>query len=168
VLRLHKHGDFTGVRLPRDFRGVQRLDTNPITDISALSGLTNLRDLNLHTNAITDVSALRRLTSLTELRINGNQIKDISALSGLTALTRLELTGNQITDLSALKGLTSLTGLDLRFNPELSDIQPLLDNPGLGAGDRVELRFTRVSCSDAALLEAKGVTVHNELFSPCP
>jgi len=111
-----------------------------------LSGLTNLRDLNLHTNAITDVSALRRLTSLTELRINGNQI----------------------TDVSALKVLTSLAGLDLRFNPELSDIQPLLDNPGLGAGDRVELRFTRVSCSDAALLEAKGVMVHNELFSPCP
>jgi hypothetical protein len=25
-----------------------------------------------------------------------------------------------------------------------------------------------VSCRDAALLEAKGVTVHNELFSPCP
>ena len=130
--------------------------------------LTNLRDLNLHTNATTDVSALRGLTSPTELRINGNQIKDISALSGLTSLTRLELTGNQITDLSALKGLTSLTGLDLRFNAELSDIQPLLDNPGLGAGDRVELRFTRVSCRDAALLEAKGVTVHNELFSPCP
>ena len=168
VLRLHKHGDFTGVRLPRDFQGVQRLDNNPITDITPLRRLTNLRDLNLHTNAITDVSALRRLTSLTELRINGNQIKDISALSGLTSLTRLELTGNQITDLGALKGLTSLTGLDLRFNAELSDIQPLLDNPGLGAGDRVEVRFTRVSCRDAALLEAKGVVVHNELFSPCP
>ncbi len=168
VLRLHKHGDFKGVQLPRDFRGVQRLDNNPITDITPLRRLTNLRDLNLHTNAITDVSALSGLTSLTELRINGNQIKDISALSGLTSLTRLELTGNQITDISVLKGLTALTGLDLRFNPELTDIQPLLDNPGLGAGDRVELRFTRVSCSDAALLEAKGVTVNTELFSPCP
>ena len=66
---------------------------------------------------------------------------DISALSGLTSLTRLELTGNQITDIGALKGLTSLTGLDLRFNADLSD---------------------------AALLEAKGVVVNNELFSPCP
>ena len=93
---------------------------------------------------------------------------DISALSGLTSLTRLELTGNQITDIGALKGLTSLTGLGLRFNADLSDIQPLPDNSGLGAGDRVELRFTRVLCSDAALLEAKGVMVNNELFSPCP
>ena len=168
VLRLHKHGDFTGVQLPRDFRGVQRFDTNPITDISPLRRLTNLRDLNLHTNAITDISALSGLTALNELRINGNQIKNISALSGLRSLTRLELTGNSITDISALKGLTNLTGLDLRFNAELSNIQPLLDNPGLGAGDRVELRFTRVSCSDAALLEAKGVMVNNELFSPCP
>ena len=52
--------------------------------------------------------------------------------------------------------------------PVDGDIRPLLDNPGLGTGDRVELRFTRVSCRDAALLEAKGVIVHNELFSPCP
>ena len=159
VLRLHKHGDFTGVQLPRDFQGVQRLDNNPITDITPLRRLTNLRDLNLHTNAITDVSALSGLTALNELRINGNQIKDIRALSGLTALTRLELTGNQITDISVLKGLTALTGLDLRFNAELSNIQPLLDNPELGAGDRVELLATSVTCGDVALLRAKGVEV---------
>ena len=119
-----------------------------------MSGLTNLRDLNLHTNAITDVSALRRLTSLTELRINGNQIKDISALSGLT--------GNQITDVSALKVLTSLAGLDLRFNPEFSDIQPLLNNSGLGAGDRVILFNLDISCEDVATLQTKGVSVGSD------
>ena len=30
---------------------------------------------------------------------------------------------------------------------------------GLGAGDTVDLRFTSVSCTDVAALQAKGVTV---------
>jgi hypothetical protein len=34
-----------------------------------------------------------------------------------------------------LTGITSLTFLDLSNNPNLTDIQPLLDNTGLGAGD---------------------------------
>ena len=49
--------------------------------------------------------------------------------------------------------------LYLGNNPNLTDIQSLLDNTGLGAGDIVDLQFTSVSCSDVAALEAKGVTV---------
>ena len=135
------------------------LHTNAITDISPLAGLTKLRDLNIHTLEVSDLSALSGLTQLTELRLAGNLFTDLSALRGLTSLTDLELTGNSITDLSALSGLTRLTNIDLRYNPDLSDIQPLLDNPGLGAGDIVELRFTSVTCTDQALLAAKGVEV---------
>ena len=62
-----------------------------------------------------------------------------------------------------LSGLTSLTDLNLSGNPNLSDIQPLLDNPGIGAGlrrpDFVNLKNTNVSCTDVALLEAKGALV---------
>ncbi|MCZ6554938.1 MAG: leucine-rich repeat domain-containing protein, partial [Candidatus Dadabacteria bacterium] len=65
---------------------------------------------------------------------------DLSPLSGLTTLQNLELTGNSITDLSALRGLTNLSRLDLRYNSDLDDIQALLDNRGIGAGDIVELR----------------------------
>ncbi|NIM47876.1 MAG: leucine-rich repeat domain-containing protein, partial [Gemmatimonadales bacterium] len=87
-----------------------------------------------------------------------------SALSGLTSLTYLYLASNSISDISALSGLTSLTYLYLTNNPNLTDIQPLLDNTGLGAGDTVDLQSTSVSCSDVAALEAKGVTV----LSDCP
>ena len=44
------------------------------------------------------------------------------------------------------------------------DIQPLLDNTGLGAGNFVHLSGTNVSCPDVAALEAKGVTVSSD----CP
>ncbi len=71
---------------------------------------------------------------------------------------------NSITDIS---GLTGLMTLRLDNNSDLSDIQPLLDNVGLTAGrfpDSVTLKNTNVSCTDVALLQAKGVTV----FSDCP
>ena len=108
---------------------------------------------------IVSLVGIQNLTSLTRLDLGGNAITDISALSGLTSLTTLELFGNSITDISAVSRLESLTRLDLGFNPDLIDIQPLLDNTGLGGGDLVFLTSTNVSCTDVAALEAKGVTV---------
>ncbi len=50
------------------------------------------------------------------------------------------------------------------MNPDLTDIQTLLDNTGLGTGDSVLLMNTNVSCTDVVALEARGVTV----ISDCP
>jgi hypothetical protein len=167
-LRLHVKSDFIGGQQPRYFMGARGLlYTNRITDMSPLAGLTNLRDLTIHTNSISDLSALSGLTNLTVLRLGGNLVTDISVLSRLTSLVNLELTANSVTDLRPLRGLTTLTNIDLRFNPDLSDIQPLLDNPGIGTGDIVELRLTSVTCADQARLAAKGVEVRTELFSAC-
>ncbi len=137
------------------------LGFNPISDISALSGLTSLTELYLRRDSISDISALSGLTSLIFLVLNDNSITDISVLSGLTSLTCLGLSDNLITDISALSGLTSQTFLSLSDNPTLTDIQPLLDNTGLGAGDEVPLLSTSVSCTDVAALKAKGVTVNS-------
>ena len=107
------------------------------------------------------------LTSLTYLTLGSNSISDISVLSGLTSLTDLGLGNNSITDISALRGLTSLWHLYLESNPNLSNIQPLLDNMGLSTyrwTDRVYLTNTNVSCTDVAALEAKGVWVSSD----CP
>ena len=137
---------------------------NSISDISTLSGLTSLTLLLLGDNPISDISQLSGLTSLTLLSLDDNSITNIGVLSGLTSLTFLFLPSNQITDISALSRLTGLTRLLLDNNPDLSNIQPLLDNTGLGADDTVNLRSTNVSCTDVAALEAKGVTVESD----CP
>jgi hypothetical protein len=60
--------------------------------------------------------------------------------------------------------MTSLQQVFLGFNAGLSDVQPLMANPGLGAGDSVELSGTAVSCGDVTSLAAKGVSV----ASDCP
>lgn len=71
-------------------------------DIGALSGLTNLEDLQLYNNQITDISMLKDLKNLKRLNLSGNKISDISALKDLTNLKTLVLQGNQISDISPL------------------------------------------------------------------
>jgi Leucine-rich repeat (LRR) protein len=140
-------------------------ENETISDISALSGLTNLEGtLWIHTNSITDISALSGLTNLTVLHAWNNSISDLGALSELTGLTSLRVHINSITDLGNLEGLTNLELLWLHTNPNLSDVQTLLDNPGLGAGTDVNLTNTNVSCTDIDALIAKGVV----MISDCP
>ena len=101
------------------------LDNNPLADLNALSSLTNLLTLELDSiNQLSDISALSSLTSLTTLDLKNNQITDISLLSNLTNLTVLSLDNNQINDINALSGLTSLTTLKLSDN-QITDISAL-------------------------------------------
>ena len=50
------------------------MNENRISDISVLSGLTNLTDLQLDNNHISDISALSGLTNLESLWLQGNPV----------------------------------------------------------------------------------------------
>ncbi len=161
------------------------LGGNSITDVGPLAGLSSMWGLGLFNNDVSDVTPLATLTGLTFLEMSGNQVADLSPLGGLVSMDFMGLCGNafsdisdlaalvnlrvlciganSLTDVGAVVGMTNLEELSLVNTPSLSNIQPLLDNPGLGAGDRVDLNNTGVSCADVAALEAKGVTV----FSAC-
>ena len=69
------------------------VNSNHISDFSLLSGMTNLRRLDLGGNSISDLSALSgaisRLPSLERLYLDTNSISDITPLSGLIRLERL-------------------------------------------------------------------------------
>ena len=92
--------------------------------VSALSGMPNLKRLDLEMNLISDISPIASLTNLTDLSLYGNSISDISPLSGLSNLTKLILYSNPISDISAVSGLTNLTELWLG-NTSISDISAL-------------------------------------------
>ena len=100
------------------------LDRNSITNISPLSGLTSLQVLYLGVNAISDLSPLSGLTKLARLNLDRNSISDLSPLSGLTGLQELGLSNNSIANLSPLSGLTGLQVLGLDRN-SITDISPL-------------------------------------------
>jgi hypothetical protein len=71
-----------------------------------------------------------------------NAVIGISPLANLATLVDLNIHAQDVS------GLTNLMQFDLRFNPELSNVQALFENSGIGAGDIVELRHTNVSCTD--------------------
>ena len=129
-----------GPRLPWNSGG------NAISNISPLSGLTNLEVLSLSDNAVSDISALSNLTNLTELSLYSNLISDVSALAGLTNLTHLLLYNNVISDISALAGLTNLKVLNLSRNL-ISDVSVLA-----GLTNLIDLRLHNNAISDVSVL----------------
>ena len=116
--------NLTELNLGGELVGQALVNSNSISDISPLAGLTNLTWLFLWDNAISDISPLANLTNLTRLNLAGNAISDILPLANLTSLERLWLFDNAISNISALEGLTNLTRLNLREN-SISDISPL-------------------------------------------
>ena len=141
------------------------LSDNNVSDISAVAGLNNLTQLSLGGN-ISDIAAVARLTNLTRLILWRNNISDISAVAALTDLTVLGLESNSITDISPVSGLTNLTELYLANN-NISDILPLVENTGLGGGDRINVWRNPLSYASINThipdLQARGVEVffHN-------
>jgi len=140
--------ELTGIEALTGLQELYIYGNNSIRDVTPLTGLTELRDLNLARNEIEDIGPLAELGGLTSLSLTGNPIRDITplaaltgltrlqveqtagvadlgALSGLASLTRLELAGNQIVDVSPLAGLTQLRWLSLRDNPGVGDVGPL-------------------------------------------
>lgn len=127
------------------------LTNDDLRDLSELSGLSELENLDLSGNPIVyGLSQLGQKTKLKTLTVNGNgkqvidglsavgsfknltslslkeqKLTDISALSRLDKLTELDLTSNKISDVSPLSNLTALTKLILDKN-NIKDITPLL------------------------------------------
>ena len=135
---------------------------NSVKDLSPLAGLTKLTELYLGINSVKDLSPLAELTNLESLFLDSNGILNLSPLAGLTKLTRLSLSGNSIKDLSPLAGLTSLRWMSLAWN-SISDLAPLVANTGLGSGDTVDVRGNPLSYQSIhthiPALQSRGVTV---------
>ena len=108
------------------------LNSNSVSDISPLSGLTYLGWLYLGDNSISDISAVAGLTNLKRLNLGNNNISDISSVSGLTNLISLTLVNNLISDISAIAGLTNLIWLNLELN-SISDISAVAGLTNLNA-----------------------------------
>ena len=178
--------NLTGLYLGADWVEAERryINSNSVSNLSPLAGLTKLTELLLHYNAITDISPLVGLTNLTFLWLEGNNITNIASVAGLTNLTRLDFGRNSISDISAVAklthltslwfwgnsisditpvtGLTNLTQLGL-WNNNISDLSPLVANMGLGSGDTVEVQGNPLSYlsihTHIPNLQSRGVTV---------
>lgn len=140
-----------------------RVNSNGISDLSPLSGLTGMKTLHLYTNDVSDLSPLSGMTDLRWLDVSNNLIWDISPLSTLTELRGLALNNNAISDLSPLSGLTNLNRVH-SWDCDVSDLSPLLESAGL-RGENSLIDFRDNPLSDVSIsthipvLRERGVRV---------
>ncbi|MFC1731535.1 leucine-rich repeat domain-containing protein [candidate division KSB1 bacterium] len=98
---------FSGLELCvnlEDFNG----SGQDVVNLSPITNLTKMRELDLESNEIIDISPLAGMIELRELWLGGNNIADISALAGMTKLEYLNLEFTPVTDISALASMTEL------------------------------------------------------------
>lgn len=138
---------------------------NRIADLQPLSGMTRMVNLSLGGNRITDVDPLQGFANLNFLYLNGNPLASIAPLAHLVRLNHLFLAGTGIATIDDLSTLIHLANLDIGFNA-ISDLAPLVANPGLGAGDEIWVRGNPLSEASRnehiPALRARGVLVHDQ------
>ena len=77
-------------------------------ELTPLSGLNGVTELNLSRTLVSDLSPLAGLSELTTLYLFGTPVSDLSPLAGLSGLTKLNLCGTRVSDLSPLEKLSNL------------------------------------------------------------
>ncbi len=98
---------------------------NKISDLSPLSGFTNLNILDLSINEVSDVSPLSKLVKLQYLSLSNNKVSDVSPLSKLTNLTFLGLNNNKVKTIKSLSTLAGMTDITVLDNEGIDRVCPL-------------------------------------------
>lgn len=158
---------------------------NIINRDEPLAGLNRLTKLDLRNNKFgsSRLGTVAGLVGLKELDLCGQlfespfgDVAGIDSLVFLKDLVNLEVlrlcgfdsSKRGIDDITLLSGFEQLRELNLENN-RVDDISPLVDNPGLGQGDTVNLKVNNLDsndCADITTLTGRGVTVLHDLTCP--
>ncbi len=80
------------------------------SDLTPLSGLTNLRWLMLEGTPVSDLAPLAGMTNLRALSLDSTQASDLTPLARMTSLEVLRLCGTDVSDLTPLVKLLHFRG----------------------------------------------------------
>ncbi len=115
------------------------LTDKDIKDLTGLEYAINLNELLLEgplSSGISDLTPISGLTQLEHLGIGGRNLSDLSPIANLTNIKNLYLGGNPITDLSPIANFTQLEEIHFDDNVPLNDISVL--------GDKEHLRIVKM------------------------
>ena len=110
-------------------------------NLDSLKHLKNLKEL-VSRSVLRDLSPLTGLKQLEELQVDGSRIDSLEPLRGLTNLKLLFARNNRIQDVSPLSGKPNLNRLWLQNNC-ITDFSPLDQLPKMRDEDRADLRASR-------------------------
>ncbi len=117
---------------------------NKIIDITPLNSLSKVRVLDLNSNKqLSDISKLSNLRNLEELFLSENSISDVAPLGNLKKLRKLWIDRNDVVDISMLEGLESLEVLIAYWN----EIEKLPDFRKFKKLTKVDLHNNKISDS---------------------
>jgi hypothetical protein len=91
----------------------------------------------------------KELIGLVELNASGRNVSDITGLEYLENVIYLQFYNNEISNIKLLKSLKRIKYLCLEHN-NIEDIQPLVDNPGIGSGDSLYLSYNYLDLTEGS------------------
>jgi len=121
-------------------------EKNQITDCSPAAACTELRKLDISNNQITDITSLSTLTKMTEFDFSYNQATALPAWPASAALVTIDGSYNQLASLEQLDKLDAVNYVYMDYNPEVSQISFLANNPNMV---QINVYGTKVSQSQA-------------------
>lgn len=95
-----------------------------IDDLSPLRNLNKLLAFNCSGTPVTSLESLRYITTMKELNCSNTAIERINTLSNMRELSDLDLSNSNITSLEALRGLDKLAHLKIS-KTNVNDLSPL-------------------------------------------
>jgi internalin A len=122
--------------------------------LAPLSGLTQLRKLDLRWNDLVDISPLASLVNLSELNIShSRKLKDLTPLRKMKQLRKLDLSQCNFDNILPLPILQNLEELDLHDNDKLEHVSALTNL----------LRLTRLDLSSTLFSDWRSLSGLHEL-----
>lgn len=105
------------------------LSNNTLRDLSVLSGMSTLSELNLQHNAVTDahLTELAGLENLVKLNVGYNALTTLAPLSSCEKLRHLEADNNSISALNGVEKMSQLSHLSVDYN-DLTNVSILSGN----------------------------------------
>ncbi|CAM2363424.1 InlB B-repeat-containing protein [Listeria seeligeri] len=97
-MQSHEVSNLEGLEYLTGANSIDLYGGKNITDLSPLSGLNNLTNLDIAFNNVTDLSPIANLNNLYSFSATGNSINDISPLANMTTLRYLSLNSQTITN----------------------------------------------------------------------
>jgi len=99
-------------------------------NLSPISSLNSLRELNLFSSKFTDLGPISKLSKLTVLNLKDTPVRDLSPLAGLISVESLDITGTGTDSLLPLRGMEMLRELgvgarQVRHLAELGNLKGL-------------------------------------------
>jgi len=117
--------------------------------------------------ALADLASATSLTSLTLQYVTGDP-DALDPLSTLTAVSYFQLYNSDIVDLGALSSWPSLAQVNVGTSA-VTDLTPLVDNPGIAGGDYLYFAADPIDCTaQAANIAALKSRVGSLYISNCP